>query len=133
MADSLLSVESSGYPAARAVAPVVRAHFASHIEEAARRGQRVAAVPDVESIAAMIEVTFWASLRREEGYIPKISLALVNPQDTTFPLRFERPLPLEPSALTRIAPAVERAGIHLGVRRDEGGWVVWGTVRTIPA
>jgi hypothetical protein len=123
---------AAGYPAARTVAPIVRAHFATHLDEAARRGAVVGAAPDEESIEAMIEAAFWASLRREEGYIPKISLAFVSPEETKMPLRFERPLPLEPSALTRIAPAVERAGIHLGVKRDGAGWAVWGTVRAIP-
>ncbi len=123
---------TAGYPAARAVAPIVRAHFAARVDEARRQGQAVAAAPDEESIEAMIEAAFWASLRREEGYIPKISLAFVAPHETTLPMRFERPLALEPSALTRLAPAVERAGIHLGVQRDGGRWVVWGTVRTIP-
>jgi sensor domain DACNV-containing protein len=122
----------TAYPLARAVAPIVRAHFADHVDEAIRRGQLTAAVPDDDAIEAMIEAAFWASLRREEGYIPKISLAFVAPDATTMPLRFERPLPLDPSVLTRIAPAVERAGIHLGVHRNGDGLAVWGTVRTIP-
>jgi hypothetical protein len=33
----------------------------------------------------------------------------------------------------KVAPAVERAGIHLGVWRNDEGLYVWGTVRTIPA
>jgi hypothetical protein len=34
--------------------------------------------------------------------------------------------------LARVAPAVERAGIHLGVSRDGDGLRVWGTTRAIP-
>jgi hypothetical protein len=34
--------------------------------------------------------------------------------------------------LARLAPAVERPGIHLGVWHDEGGLAVWGTTREIP-
>jgi hypothetical protein len=48
------------------------------------------------------------------------------------PLIFERPLPLAAGALTKVAPAVERAGIHLGVSRDGDDLCVWGTTRTIP-
>jgi sensor domain DACNV-containing protein len=117
---------------ARAVAPIVRAHFSDHIDEARRRGQSVASVPEIGAIEAMIEAAFWASLRREEGYIPKISLAFVSPAETNWPVQFERPLPLAPDVLTRIAPAVERAGIHLGVHQNGDGWAVWGTVRSIP-
>jgi hypothetical protein len=123
---------ATAYPAARLVAPVVRAHFAEHIDEAAARGLAVADAPPLDAIEAMIEAAFWASLRREEGYIPKISLAFVSPASAKNPLRFARPLPLEPAALTRVAPAVERAGIHLGVQRDAEGWSVWGTTRTLP-
>ena len=46
---------------------------------------------------------------------------------------FERPLALDASALARVAPAVERAGIHLGIWPRDGQLSVWGTTRTIPA
>ena len=120
------------YPAARLVAPVVRAHFAEHIEGAIARGVAAADVPPLDAIEAMIETAFWASLRREEGYIPKISLAFLSSERAPNALRFAQPLPLEAAALTRVAPAVERAGIHLGVQRGPDGWSVWGTVRSLP-
>src|SRR2546425_7823968 len=41
--------------------------------------------------------------------------------------------PLGPRALARLAPAVERPGIHLGVWREQGELVVWGTTRAIPS
>src|SRR5262245_17363286 len=91
-----------------------------------------AASPDPEAIEAIIDAAFWASLKREEGYVPKISLALLSPEQATHPLRFERPLALTPRALTRVAPAVERPGIHLGVWREHGELRVWGTTRIIP-
>ncbi len=74
----------------------------------------------------------WASLRREEGYAPKISLAFLPAQDSASPLILERPLPLDPAVLTRVAPAADRPGIHLGVWRDQGQLCVWGATRTIP-
>jgi hypothetical protein len=83
-------------------------------------------------IEAMIDAAFWASLRREEGYAPKISLALAAPEHTSSPLRFARPLPLWPRALVRVAPAVERPGIHLGVWPRDGELQVWGTTRALP-
>jgi hypothetical protein len=129
-------MKGPAYPAARAVAPKVEAYFARHREEARRRGEmHVAPIPDAAAIEAVIDAAFWASLRREEDYVPKISLAFLSPQDATHPLIFERPLPLDASALTKVAPAVERAGIHLGVWREpgeNGDLSVWGTTRTIP-
>jgi hypothetical protein len=127
------------YPAARFVAPKVVAHFARHSGDAIARGNRPAApLPDAEVVEAIIDAAFWASLRREESYIPKISLAFVPPDTAPHPLLFERPLPLSAAALVKIAPAVERAGIHLGVWRDPAAgapdalWV-WGTIRAIPS
>ena len=127
-------MEGQSYPLARAIAPVVRDHFVRHIDDARRRGlDGVASAPDSGAIEAMIQAAFWASLRREEGYIPRISLAYVSPTEAVHPLQFEQPLPLAPAALTRVAPAVERAGIHLAVWRDGDACTVWGTVRAIPS
>jgi hypothetical protein len=121
------------YPAARAVSATVQAHFARHLAEARRQGRQVLAPqPDAQAIEAIIDAAFWASLRPEEGFSPKISLAFLPPEQAGQPLRFEQLLPLSPSALSRLAPAVERPGIHLGVWRDQGQLCVWGTTRTIP-
>lgn len=122
------------YPPARAVAAGVRAHFARLIEQARAKGkQNLAAEPSEAEVEAIVDAAFWASLRREEGYSPKISLALAAPERAGRPLLFERALPLAAASLVRLAPAVERPGIHLGVWRDEaGGLQVWGTTRTIP-
>ena len=116
-----------GYATARAAASKIQSHFASHV--GALPGGVAPAVDDIEAI---IDVAFWASLKREEGYIPKISLALVAPEAVARPMLFAHPLPLEPQALVRMAPAVERPGIHLGVCRRDGRLEVWGTTRAIP-
>ena len=55
------------------------------------------------------------------------------PEDAAYPLRFERALELDASVLTKVAPAVERAGIHLGVWPEGGELKVWGTTRALPA
>jgi hypothetical protein len=121
------------YPAARLVAPTVRSHFARHLDIARRRGDTVvASVPDTAIIEDIINAGFWASLRREEGYAPKISLAFLPPEQSIHPLMFERPLPLAAAALAKVAPVVERAGIHLGVWREHDALHVWGTTRTVP-
>jgi hypothetical protein len=122
------------YPAARIVAPKVEAHFASHARDAGRDGGTVGMTPpSADTIEAIIDAAFWASLRREESYVPKISLALMSPDAADHPMLFERPLALQTDKLVKLAPAVERPGIHLGVWRNEQGLYVWGTVRTIPA
>jgi len=127
-------VSDPAYPAARAVAARVRTHFEHHRAAAIAQGlQDVAPEPDVASIEAIITAAFWASLRREEGRSPTISLAFIPPTVAGEPLTFESWLPLTPASLARLAPAVERPGIHLGVWRDDQGELgVWGTTRRLP-
>ena len=122
------------YPAAHAVAPSIESHFRRHAADAARRSTRVeSAIPDASTIERLIDTAFWASLRREENYIPRISLAFVSPDMTPHPLLLERALPLDSDALVRVSPAVEQAGIHLGVWRQGGQLSVWGTTRAVPS
>jgi hypothetical protein len=126
-------MKREAYAAARTIAPKLQGYFERHRQEAIGRGQEcLAPVPDAETIEAVIDAAFWASLRREEGYIPRISLAFLPPEKAERPLLFEVPLPLEAAALTRVAPAVERPGVHLGVWRQRGELCVWGTTRAIP-
>jgi hypothetical protein len=121
------------YPAARAVAATVEKHFARYLAIARGKGKtELAPAPDARAIEAVIDAAFWASLRREEGYPPKISLAFLPPEQAGRPLTFERQFPLAPNVLSRLAPAVERPGVHLGVWRYDGELCVWGTTRTIP-
>jgi hypothetical protein len=123
------------YPAARAVAADVEAHFARHHALALRQAaveEQLAPEPNAQVIETIIDAAFWASLQREEGYAPKISLAFVPPEQAVQPLMFEQRMPLVPTSLSRLAPAVERPGIHLGVWTYDGVLHVWGTTRTIP-
>lgn len=115
------------------VAPKAHEHFARHLDAARARGhQPIAALPSADVIEKMIDATFWASLRREEGYIPKISLAYLPPEHDVHPMRLENPVPLSPAALTKIAAIVKHAGIHLGVWQYGDDLCVWGTTHNIP-
>jgi hypothetical protein len=116
------------YPAARATAARIYPHYAQRLAA----GHRLELLPDVETIEAMINVAFWASLRREEIYTPRISLAFLDPADAELALVFERPVALASQALTRLGPAVERPGIHLCVSRQNGDLLVWGATRDLP-
>ncbi|MGA2711715.1 MAG: putative sensor domain DACNV-containing protein [Bryobacteraceae bacterium] len=113
------------YPAARVAALRVHPHYAQHLAE-------TELLPDTETIEAMIDVAFWASLRREETYTPRVSLAFVPPAHVDLPLVFEQPIPLASQPLTRMGPAVERPGIHLCVCRRNGDLLVWGAARSLP-
>ena len=128
----------STYHAAHAVASTIEAHFAEHLAEARARGESgLADPPSAYAIEKMIDATFWASFRPEEGRFPKISLAFVPPEQARQPLMFAERLPLNTATLTKLAPAVERPGIHLGVWRERDGddeeLYVWGATRKVPS
>jgi sensor domain DACNV-containing protein len=121
------------YPDSRVVAATVQERFARRIAAARQQGQQnIAPQPDALTIEAIINAAFWASLRREESYFPKISFAFIPPEQAGQPLTFERPLPFTPVTLARLAPAVERPGIHLGVWRYGNELSVWGAAHRIP-
>jgi hypothetical protein len=123
----------STYQAANIAAPAIASHFTRLLATAIEQGETdLAPEPSVNVIEAIIDVTFWASLRREEGRSPKISLAYLPPSVAGQPLIFEEPILLTPYVLTKLAPAVERSGIHLGVWDDGDELYVWGTTRSIP-
>ena len=135
----------AAYTMARAVAPVVAEHLRRHL---AALGDALAPLalpnagllPTAQVIESMVDAAFWASVRREEGYIPKISLAFLPPTDDIRPLIFADAVALAPAAMTRLAGAVERPGIHLGVWPgrtstrpiEAADLMVWGTTHTIP-
>jgi hypothetical protein len=122
-----------GYPAARIVAPTVVEHLAAHMAQARELGVTdFAPQPDARTVEAVINASFWASLRREEGHSPKISLAFLPPEVAGHAMVFERPLPLNPRDLARLAPAVEGPGTHLGVWPVGDALRVWGTTRRVP-
>ena len=59
------------YHAARAVATTIEEHFARHLAEAQQRGEReLAYAPNAQTIEKIINATFWASFRPEEGRFP---------------------------------------------------------------
>jgi hypothetical protein len=114
------------YPAARAIAARLARHFGRHDP-----------APSAAVVEALVNAAFWASLRREEGVTPQISLAYASPDHTGQPLLFAGPLPVDPAALAKLAPAVERPGIHLGIwptapDGDAASLRVWGTTRYLP-
>ncbi|SRR5581483_1350854 len=126
------------YRAAHAVAQTIETHFAEHLADARARGERgLAQTPSAQAIETMIDSAFWASFRPEEGRFPKISLAFLPPEEARQPLIFEQRLPLTTATLTKLAPAVERPGIHLGVWSERNGTgeelFIWGATRKVPS
>jgi hypothetical protein len=121
------------YLAARMVAETIEIHFADHLDQAQDLGiQDLATACSASVIEAVIDIAFWASLRREEGRPVTISLALLKPEQAGKPLIFGNRLRLTPQNLVKLAPAVEQPGIHLGVWHENDELYIWGTTHTVP-
>jgi hypothetical protein len=121
------------YQAALSASGPLETHFNNLISEAIAKGeQNVAAKPSKEAIEQMINVSFWASLRKEEGHSPKISISFVSPEEAEKPLLFGVRLPFNNDSLTKLAPGIERPGVHLGVWEENGLLFIWGTTLNIP-
>jgi hypothetical protein len=118
---------------AKNAARKVHAYFARHwrqIRETSR--ETLASVASAEAIETVIDAAFRVSLRREEGYLPRPSLAILAPEDAVHPLVFEEALPLTPGSLARVSPAVTRSRLHVAVWHFGGELNGWGAVRSIP-
>ncbi len=125
---------TSSYKVAQQISSSIEEHFSMHINAALLQGEtNLAAKPSASVIEAIIDIAFWASFRKEEGHSPKISLAYVNPSQLSNTLLFSKEMPLSAAMLTKLAPGVERSGIHIGVwENDEGELCAWGTTMNIP-
>lgn len=80
-------------------------------------------------IRELIEVSFWASLRKEEGHHPRFSLIYERPSAYSVGnnlFAFKKPLPFDVRALVKLAPAVESTS-DIGVWPDAGDKLtIWG-------
>src|ERR1051325_3033272 len=122
--------DGPSYPAARTVARRLQDRIA-----AAPLAFKNSATPkpSADFVEEIITKAFWASLRREEGHAPKISIAFLPPDQTVRPLIFNPQVRLDADLLARLAPAVERPGIHIGVWPYAEELCVWGVTRTVPS
>jgi hypothetical protein len=118
------------YAAARLASDRIHRHLAANSSQCCAEG--AATLPDAATLAALIDAAFWTSLRREEGYIPRISLAFVAPAQVDDAVALAASLSLEPKELSKIAAAVDRAGLHLGVWPQQDELRVWGITRNLP-
>jgi len=123
-------MSGSSFPAAGIVARRIEAHVAANATTLGLPDD--APQPDAAAIEEMISAAFWASLRREEGRAPRISIAYLSPELSPGALKFESVFPLGADVLAQLAAAVEPPGMHLGIGAFDGQLSIWGITRTIP-
>ena len=122
-----------GRVVAKNAAEKVHEYFIRHwqqIRETSR--EAFASIASAEAIETVIDAAFRVSLRREEGNIPRLSFAILAPEDAVQPLVFEEALPLTPGRLARVSPAVARSRLHVAVWHLGDELYAWGIVRSIP-
>lgn len=121
------------YKPAAIIATKIEQHFKEHVRSVCEGEELLpATIPTSDVIENIVDAAFWASLRTEEGSTPKISIAYLTPEQASDPLLFENRLPLSAQTLTKLAPGLERAGIHLGVWDYDGVLYIWGTTVRVP-
>ena len=122
-----------GRVVAKNAASKIHKYFIRHWQQMRELSRdTVASVASAEAIETVIDAAFRVSLRREEGYIPRLSFAILAPQDAVRPLVFEEALSLTPGSLARVSPAVARSRLHVAVWQRDDEFRAWGTVRSIP-
>lgn len=121
------------YLAAKMVSNEIKKHFEKQYESGKKESVQESLIPDTFVIEAIIDTAFWASLRHEEGFTPKISVAYLPPKEGEHNLILKHPQRLTPHHLVKLSPAVIEPGIHLGVWHDGEDLSIWGTTHNVPA
>jgi len=124
-------ISETTYLAARMISGSLERYFAAYTDSQEKLSGKIY-LPQANIIEAIIDSAFWASLRKEEGYAPKISIALIAPEKASHPLLFGHPVRFTPHHLVKLSPAVRQPNIHLGVWYQENDLFIWGTTHDIP-
>ena len=130
-------MNSAFQPSVHSTATLVGEKLTTHFSQLGSQSppnlETAAFIPAQQTIETMIGTAFWASLQREEGYSPKVSLAYLSPEQAAGKMLFEEPLPLNSRALTKLSPGLKFSGGHLGVWHNrENQLSIWGGTRTLP-
>jgi hypothetical protein len=89
-------------------------------------------IPSAHHVSAVLNTAFWASLQQEEGRPVAVSLLLQSPS-TAEDVVFGRSIPLTVQAVVKLAPAVHRARLGLGLRAESSrALAIWGLTPMTP-
>ena len=112
------------YAAAHLAVDRIYSHLATLSVLAQFSAEHAATLPDAATLAALIDSAFWTSLRREEGYVPRISLAFVAPELRVHP-RLGRKEDSAPSGRSRSAPGLRMEAVEQGMAVWDLGTLLW--------
>ena len=87
----------------------------------------LSSIPSHLYLNALLEVSFWASLQKQEGRSTAFSLAYTPPEQVYDPYIFEKALPFTAESLVKLAPALEPSDTYIGVWPEKDGrLIIWG-------
>ena len=82
-----------------------------------------------EHASRAMEVAFWASVGANEGRPTRARILFVEPTMLPSPLRFDAPIPFEPTRITRLAPAIPEGGC---ICVSPAAMTIWGITAVDP-
>jgi hypothetical protein len=82
--------------------------------------------PSTESLSSLIDISFWASLQKEEGRPVRFSIAFQDPERSDKAFVFESSEEFNIERVVRLAPSLEETDRYLGVWQDKGKLRIWG-------
>jgi len=94
---------------------------------------RVMPMPSIEHLRELLDVSFFASLMKEEGERVSFTVAYIS-QELGFDskwsiIRFPSPQPLAPEVIRRLSPALVPDNVYCGVfANSDGRLEVWGLI-----
>lgn len=106
------------------------------------RGRDKKALPPFEAFVYLLEMSFRASLIREEGRDIQASLVWLSPEslykdevqkyrDDPLALKFDEPLPLEPAVISKLGACADGITTMLLVNGAEDGFSIWGLLQCV--
>ena len=81
----------------------------------------------VPHLSTLMNVSFWASFKKEEGRSVNIALQYVPPDDAYRPFLLKHALPYTEENILRISPVLQGSHVDLGVYIDQNDHLmIWG-------
>lgn len=82
--------------------------------------------PSTENLSDLIDVSFWASLQKEEGRPVRFLITFQDPERSDKAFVFESSEEFNIERVVRLAPSLEETDRYLGVWPDKGKLRIWG-------
>jgi hypothetical protein len=114
----------SPYGPGSAVIRALYDHLTAHYRDVA--GASLATLSE-DQLSELVNMLFWASLRKEEGNFVQIAISVIQPDEVPHFIYFADSIPLTVDALTKLSPALANGDSALGVLATDGDrFAVWG-------